>query len=64
MTKSAEIKPMARKLRIAKTLYKHIKSSRLKPEKANTPPHMPKIIRFIVQIVQVRRIQKVCAVFL
>ena len=64
ITNSAETNPTARKHRMAVTLLRHIKSSRLKPEKANTPPHMPKITKFKVQIKHVRRIRKVCAVCL
>ena len=60
----AETLHTARKHRIAVTLLKLKNSSRLKPEKAYTPPHMPRIIKFTVQIIQVKRIQKVCAKFL
>lgn len=61
MVNSAETKQIPKKLRIAVTLLKQINSSRLKPVKAYTPPHMPKIIKFKVQIKQVRRIKSLCA---
>lgn len=45
----AETPHIAKNERYASALPKQINSSKLKPDKANTPPHMPKITRFATQ---------------
>jgi hypothetical protein len=51
----------ARYIRMAVMLLKQIKNRAFMPLKANTPPHSPRIIKFNVQIIQVKRIKILCA---
>ena len=52
---------MPRKLLIATPFPSSRKDSKSKPEKADMPPHIPRITRLKVQIKKEKRIQKVCA---